>query len=98
MLGLEGSILRPENDSLQPGQIWDEALHRPSYEGLWGTVLCLECGFLGIGYDHPEWCSWEVLKARPSAREKALAITELGERVVGALEAERLKLLVRLSI
>jgi hypothetical protein len=80
---------------LQPGQIWDEALPRPSYEGLWGTVLCLECGFHGLGHNHPEWCSWEVLKARPSARAKALAITELGERVVAVLEAEPVKLPIR---
>ena len=71
---------------LQPGQICDVALPRPSHEGLHGTILCLGCGFLGLGIDHPEWCSWEVLKARPVARTKALAIAELGERVATTIE------------
>jgi len=70
---------------MQPGQLCDVALPRPSYEGLHGTVLCLECGFHGLGTDHPEWCSWEILKLRPAARCRALAIAELGERAATAL-------------
>ncbi len=71
---------------MQPGQICDNALSRPTYEGLYGTVLCLACGYFGLGIDHPEWCSWEVLKARSVARTKALAIAELGARVAATLE------------
>jgi hypothetical protein len=70
---------------MQPSQNSDPALPRPSYEGLWGTVLCLQCGFLGLGIDHPEWCSWEVLKARPEVRATALSVVELGERAAVAL-------------
>ena len=57
-----------------------------SYEGQHGTVLCLACRFFGIGVEHPEWCSWQVLKERPVEYSRALAIVELGERVVQRLE------------
>jgi len=72
---------------MQPGNTGDLALPRPSYEGLHGTVLCIECGFHGLGIDHPEWCSWEVLKTRPATRWNALALVELGERVAALLDA-----------
>lgn len=71
---------------MQPGQICDCVLPKPSYEGLWGTVLCLECGFVGLGIDHAEWCSWEVLKSRPDTRNEALLRAELGDRVATSLE------------
>jgi hypothetical protein len=71
---------------MQPGRTWDEALPRPSFEGLCGTVLCIECGYLGLGHEHPEWCSWQVLKGRQEERQRATAAAELGERVVVALE------------
>lgn len=62
---------------------------RPSYEGLYGTVLCLACGFLGLGVDHPEWCEWEVLKQQPDTLARALTIVELGERVAATLDPEK---------
>lgn len=71
---------------MQPESICDVALPRPSDEGLHGTVLCVACGFLGLGIDHPEWCSWEVLKGRPHAQTRALTIAELGERVAAAFD------------
>lgn len=81
---------------MQPGQIWDDALHRPFYEGLHGTILCLECGFFGLGHEHPEWCSWRILKERPGALKEALAIAELGHRVAAILE-DRQRQTARLS-
>lgn len=66
---------------MQPGNLCDVALPCPSYEGLHGTVLCLGCGFFGIGVEHPEWCAWEVLKGQPGIHRQALDVIELGERV-----------------
>jgi hypothetical protein len=62
---------------MQPGTISDEALPRPSEEGVQGTVLCIECGYFGLGYLHPEWCTWEIMK-KSGQRSTALAIIELG--------------------
>ncbi len=47
---------------MQPGEDHDIALPRPSYEGLYGTIYCSRCEFFGLGYNHPEWCTWEWLK------------------------------------
>ena len=88
MLGWESSLPSIRRPSLQPGHICDNALSRPTYEGLYGTVLCLACGYFGLGIHHPEWCSWEVLKGRPVVRTKALAIAELGARVAATLELQ----------
>lgn len=71
---------------MRPGHTHDTALPRPRYEGLHGTTLCVACGFFGLGTEHPEWCSWEVLKERPLELSRALAVVELGERVAERLE------------
>lgn len=62
---------------MQPGVDSDQALPQPSHEGLQGTVLCTECGYFGLGYLHPEWCTWEILKEL-GQRSSALAIIEMG--------------------
>lgn len=74
--------------SMQPYSPWDEALPSPSTEGLYGTVLCKSCGFFGIGVEHPEWCSWEVLKARSAEHSRALSVVELGVRAAAYLDAQ----------
>ena len=84
---MDGAFLY-RRSHMQLGRTCDAALPRPSYEGLHGTVLCLACGYLGLGINHPEWCSWEVLKERPVARYRALAIAELGERIAALLELQ----------
>lgn len=60
-------------------------LPEPTLEGLYGTVLCLACGYLGLGIDHPEWCTWQVLRERPADHALALAEIELGPRAALAL-------------
>ena len=65
---------------MQPGEYHDIALPRPSHEGLFGTIYCSRCEFLGLGYNHPEWCTWEWLK-QTGAAKNSLDLIELGERV-----------------
>ena len=64
---------------MRPGQYHDEALPRPSDEGLFGTILCGRCDFFGLGHHHPEWCTWTYL-AETGGRDHHLALVELGER------------------
>ena len=66
---------------MQPGEYHDIALPRPSYEGLFGTIYCSRCEFFGLGYHHPEWCTWEWLKETGAARH-SLDLIELGAVVV----------------
>ena len=61
------------------------APNRP--EGLFGTVLCIACGYFGLGVSHPEWCTWQVLKERPEIHARALAEVEFGRRAANAMDA-----------
>lgn len=70
---------------MQPGQDHDIALPRPSYEGLYGTIYCSRCSFLGLGYNHPEWCTWEWLKDTGAARH-SLDLIELGALVTESFD------------
>ena len=70
---------------MQPGEYHDIALPRPSYEGLFGTIYCSRCSFFGLGYNHPEWCTWEWLK-RTGAAEHSLELIELGALVVESFD------------
>lgn len=70
---------------MEPDPAYESVLPSQSYEGLHGTVLCVHCRFLGVGREHPEWCSWEILKARPEALANALSLIELGERAAAVL-------------
>jgi hypothetical protein len=66
---------------VQPRKYHDTALPRPSNEGLFGTIYCSRCGFFGLGYKHPEWCTWEWLK-QIGAAQHCLDLVELGALVV----------------
>jgi len=66
---------------MQPGEDHDIALPRPSREGLYGTIYCSRCEFFGLGYNHPEWCTWEWLK-KTDAAQHSLDLIELGALVV----------------
>ena len=66
---------------MQPGQDDDIALPRPSREGLYGTIYCSRCTFFGLGYKHPEWCTWEWLK-QTGAADHSRDLIELGALVV----------------
>lgn len=66
---------------MQPGEYHDIALPGPSYEGLFGTIYCSRCEFFGLGYNHPEWCTWEWLK-QTGAADHSLDLIELGALVV----------------
>jgi hypothetical protein len=70
---------------MQPGQDHDIALPRPSYEGLYGTIYCSRCEFFGLGYNHPEWCTWEWLK-KTGAAKHSLDLIELGAVVVESFD------------
>jgi hypothetical protein len=70
---------------MQPGEYHDLALPRPSYEGLFGTIYCSRCSFLGLGYNHPEWCTWEWLKTTGAARH-SVDLIELGALVVESFD------------
>lgn len=70
---------------MQPGQDHDIALPRPSDEGLYGTIYCSRCGFLGLGYRHHEWCTWQWLKENGAARH-SLDLIELGPLVVESFD------------
>lgn len=63
------------------------ALPRPSSEGLFGTIFCSRCGFLGLGYNHPEWCRWEWLK-ETGAAQHSLDLIELGALAVESFDEE----------
>ena len=69
---------------MRPGAYHDDALPRPSYEGLFGTILCIRCDFFGLGYLHPETCTWEWLKETDRVRLH-LDLAELGDRATDAL-------------
>ena len=66
-----------------PGSDHDDAMPRPSHEGLYGTTWCSRCGFFGLGYNHPEWCVWQWLKESHQT-QRHLDHVELGERVADA--------------
>ena len=66
---------------MQPNEYHDIALPRPSYEGLFGTIYCSRCEYFGLGYNHPEWCTWEWLK-ESGAAQHSLELIELGAQVV----------------
>ena len=70
---------------MQPGEYHDLALPRPSYEGLFGTIYCSRCEFFGLGYKHPEWCTWEWLK-QTGAAGHSLELIELGPLVVESFD------------
>jgi hypothetical protein len=70
---------------MQPGEYHDVALPRPSYEGLFGTIHSSRCGFFGLGYNRPEWCTWEWLK-QTGAAQHGLDLIELGAFVVESFE------------
>jgi len=70
---------------MQPGEDHDSALPRPSREGLYGTIYCTRCEFFGLGYNHPEWCTWEWLKETDAARH-SLDLIELGALVVESFD------------
>jgi hypothetical protein len=72
---------------MQPGEDHDIALPRPSYEGLYGTIYCSRCEFFGLGYNHPEWCTWEWLK-KTDAAQHSLDLIELGALVVETFEEQ----------
>lgn len=65
---------------MQPGEYHDISLPRPSHEGLFGTIYCSRCDYFGIGYKHPEWCTWQWLKETDGARP-SLDLIEIGSRV-----------------
>jgi hypothetical protein len=69
---------------VRPGEYHDDALPRRSYEGLFGTILCTRCDFFGLGYLHPETCTWGWLKGTGRVRLH-LDLAELGDRVTDAL-------------
>jgi hypothetical protein len=71
---------------VQPGEYQETALPRPSHGGLFGTIYCSHCGFFGLGYNHPEWCTWEWLK-RTGAAKLSLDLIELGAHVVASVDA-----------
>jgi hypothetical protein len=73
---------------VQPSEYHDTALPRPSHEGLFGTIYCSRCNFFGLGYNHPEWCTWESLKEKGNAH-LSLDLIELGAPVVASLKAPR---------
>ena len=67
-----------------PGAYQDDALPPRSYEGTFGTIWCERCGFFGLGYNHPEWCTWEWLKESHPV-ESHLDLVELGDRAAACL-------------
>lgn len=70
---------------MQPGEDHDIALPRPSREGLYGTIYCSRCEFFGLGYNHPESCTWEWLKETGAARH-SVDLIELGAVVVDTFD------------
>ncbi len=73
---------------MRPGTYHDDALPRPTDEGLFGTIYCTRCDFFGLGYNHPEWCRWAWL-AEVGRRQHHLDVVELGDRVSDALRSRR---------
>lgn len=69
---------------MQPGQGHGIALPRPSRECLYGSIYCSRCEFFGLGYYHPEWCTWQWLK-ESGAVQHSLDLIELGPVVSNVL-------------
>lgn len=72
---------------MRPGEYHDDALPRPSREGLFGTIYCSRCEFFGLGYNHAEWCRWEWLK-ETGAEQHSLDLVELGALVAESFDEE----------
>ncbi len=73
---------------MKPGEYHDDALPRPTDEGLFGTIYCSRCHFFGLGHNHPEWCSWSWLN-ETGRRDHHLRLVELGMRAAFSFRSTR---------
>lgn len=69
---------------MMPGAYHHDALPRRSYGGRFGTIWCERCGFFGLGYNRPEWCTWQWLTESRQVGAH-LVLVELGGRVAARL-------------